>query len=107
MGPPMRAAELVALERLAICHKEIAGVELLIAKKLEEVAVERIRAALQRGHDHVRGVAELGRHVAGEHRELLNGIDVRNDQGSAQFEVRHGGAVERPAGKDVTLAIHR
>ena len=39
-GAANRAAELVTLERLAICHEEIAGVELLIAKELEQVAVE-------------------------------------------------------------------
>src|SRR5205807_1780476 len=48
-----------------------------------------------------------GRHVAREDRELLNGIHVRNNQSSAQLEICHRGAVQRPASEDVPLPIHR
>src|SRR5262249_29987804 len=48
-GATDRAAELITLERLAVGHEEVARVELLVAQKLEEISVEGIGAAFERG----------------------------------------------------------
>ncbi len=44
-----RAAELVALERLSLDGKEVAGIQLVIAQEFEEIAVELIAAGLGGG----------------------------------------------------------
>src|SRR4029077_17276092 len=72
-GPAERAAVLIAFQRVARGGKEIPGVELIIADKFKEVAVEFIGAGLRDGADPAARSASAagGAHSAGFDFEFL------------------------------------
>jgi len=71
-GSADHSAKLVSLEAVSAGCEEVAGVELIIADKLEEIAVESVAALLGDGVDCCGGViAILGRQRACLDLELL------------------------------------
>ena len=75
--------------------KEVGGVELVVAEKFPDVAVETVGAGLDGGVENGgAGAAELGAEVRGLHFEFLNGVDRRkNDEVRAVEEVHGVGVV--------------
>ena len=97
------AAKLVALQDVLLqarpgrsAKEEVAGVELIVPHKLEEVSVELVGPALNSCSNHIRGVPEFRRHVAGFHLKFLNRVNIRLDQRTAQLDFGYVGAIERP-----------
>jgi hypothetical protein len=105
-----RAAILVAPKWILGDGEEIPGIDLVIADKLEQSAVEPVRAALHGCAHEIGRVPVLGGHVRGEHLKLLERVHIRLHIGAALFILGDVRAVQKPAIVDeagaVDLHIH-
>ena len=96
-----RAAELVALQRVALGREEVPGVEPVVPHELEHVAVEAIRSRLRDDVDGGGGVVPVARRQrAGLDLELLDRVGER--RGEVQVVE---GIVVRAAVHDVRHAV--
>ena len=96
--PAGHAAELVSSEPRrgrGARREEVAGVEVLVTRELEQAAVQVVLAGLRRQVDDAAvEAAELGRRAVALDRELLDGVDVGEERDLARLRLEHRDAVE-------------
>jgi hypothetical protein len=93
-GAADRAAELVALERVLGGREEVAGVQIAVAQKLEQISVNLVGSGFAHHVDHAaHGIPVLRAHIGALHAEFLDRVGVGKGQISINVGVVVGDAI--------------
>ncbi len=105
-GAAERAAELILVKGSARGRKVIARIEIRVAQKFKDIAVEHVAAGLGDDVDLAATVfAIFGVEIVGENPELGDGVEIGNNSGAHVDVFLHVTAIHHEAVGEFSLAV--